>query len=196
MHNSKGKFHMKRLLLVLLATTAPVHAAEITVQRDPVLSTVLIDGVIELRDYRDFIAATRGLGKALVRLRSIGGKIIAAMQIGQEVRDRQWSTEVAGSCQSACSLIWVAGTERYLPPGSSLGFHQPKTEDGTVATDGVARIGAYLKFTGYGENTISFAVSAPPGGMRWIVSPKEAEKVGIAITHRAKVESSAPLKNP
>jgi hypothetical protein len=185
MHNSKGKFHMKRLLLILLATAAPVHAAEITVQRDPVLSTVMIDGVIELGDYRDFVAATRGLDKAVVRLRSIGGKIIAAMQIGQEVRDRQWSTQVAGSCQSACSLIWVAGTQ-----------NQPKTEDGTVATDGVARLGAYLKFMGYGEKTISFAVSAPPGGMTWIVNPKQAEKVEIAITHRAKVESSAPLKNP
>jgi hypothetical protein len=89
LHNSKGKFHMKRLLLVLFATAAPVHAAEITVQRDAVLSTVMIDGVIELPDYPDFVAATRGLGKALVKLRSIGGKIIAAMQIGQKVRDRQ-----------------------------------------------------------------------------------------------------------
>jgi hypothetical protein len=184
---------MRTFLAILLATTAPCMGAEITVHTDRPMPLVVIDGVIDATTYETFMAKTKGLDKALVRLRSRGGRVNPAMAIGRVVRQRQWATEVFQLCESACALMWMSGIERYLPGGSRLGFHQPREEDGSVSITGVATEAAYLRELGYGDATIGFAVQAAPTNMKWITSAADAWRAGISVTpHYLTVQMPAP----
>ena len=78
---------MRTILAVLLATSAPCMAAEISVRTDRPVPLVVIDGVIDAATYDTFLAKTKGLDKALVRLRSRGGRINPAMAIGRADSD-------------------------------------------------------------------------------------------------------------
>jgi hypothetical protein len=108
------------ILAALLSTAA--NAAEITVVR--------LSGVIAQGDEFKFVYLTSHLSKAVVRLDSVGGFIYLAMAIGRSIRDRHWDTEVYYDYESACGLIWSGGQQRFLPPGTRLGFHQPKDNAG------------------------------------------------------------------
>jgi membrane-bound ClpP family serine protease len=173
---------MRTILAVLLATSAPCMAAEISVRTERPVPLVVIDGVIDAATYDTFLAKTKGLDKALVRLRSRGGRINPAMAIGRAIRQRQWATEVFQLCESACALMWMSGIERHLRGGSRLGFHQPREEDGSVSITGVATEVAYLRELGYGDATIGFAVQAAPTNMKWITSTADARQAGISVT--------------
>src|SRR5467141_205086 len=153
---------MRTILAVLLTTSAPCMAVEISVHTDRPVPLVVIDGVIDAATYDTFLAKTKGLDKAVVRLRSRGGRINPAMAIGRVIRQRQWSTEAFQLCESACALVWLGGAERYLPGGGKLGFHQPREEDGSVSITGVAMEAAYLRELGFPDATVAFAVSASP----------------------------------
>jgi hypothetical protein len=41
------------------------------------------------------------------------------------IKARNLSTYVASDCLSACTIIFLSGTERLISPGGKLGFHQP-----------------------------------------------------------------------
>jgi hypothetical protein len=181
-----GKTMKPEVLLALLASTS-AHAAEITVNKNTTPPSVTLSGAIQFGDEWKFINVIRNLGKVTVRLNSQGGKIDPARKIGLEVRDRQLTTEVVDTCQSACALIWAAGVDRRLPLETSLGFHQPSNEDGSASVEGIRRIEAYLRFLGYGEDTIKFAVRMPPQSMAWILNVTQAEEVGLIVgTHPVK----------
>jgi hypothetical protein len=49
----------------------------------------------------------------------------AAMRIGAFVRQHKYETRVVNgaTCNSACTLIWLAGTTRHLDQHARLGFH-------------------------------------------------------------------------
>jgi hypothetical protein len=171
---------------VLLATTS-AHAAEITVNKNTTPPSVTLSGPIQFGDEWKFINVVRDLGKVTVRLNSQGGKIEPAMKIGFEVRSWQMTTEVVDTCQSACALIWVAGVDRRLPLETSLGFHQPRNQDGSASVEGIKRIEEYLRFLGYGEDTVRFAVHMPPQGMAWVMSVTLAETLGlVGVNHPVK----------
>ena len=170
------------LAMLLGSLALPCAAANITVYRDQSPPVVFIDGTLEFQDAWIFKDNTEGLAKAVVKLRSRGGQISAAIAMGTRIHRLQFETEVWQTCQSACGLIWLAGVKRYLPPGTSLGFHQPRdVNTGGVSISSVARIGAYLGQLGLSDQAITFTVSAPPNEMKWITSAAEAEKVGIAV---------------
>jgi hypothetical protein len=174
------------IVLTLLATTS-AHAAEITVNKNTTPPSVTLSGAIQFGDEWKFTNVVRNLGKVTVRLNSQGGKIDPAMKIGFEVRSWQMTTEVVDTCQSACALIWVAGVDRRLPLETSLGFHQPHNQDGSASVEGIKRIEEYLRFLGYGEDTVRFAVHMPPQGMAWVMSITLAEALGlVGVNHPVK----------
>jgi hypothetical protein len=59
-----------------------------------------------------------------LHLASPGGRIAVALRIRDEIRGRKLATYVATECDSACTLIFLAGRERWLGPKGKLGFHQ------------------------------------------------------------------------
>jgi hypothetical protein len=59
-----------------------------------------------------------------VRLDSPGGYIQPALQVAEIIRARGLDTYVPRMCASACTVVFLAGKDRFLAPDARLGFHQ------------------------------------------------------------------------
>jgi hypothetical protein len=59
---------------------------------------------------------TLGVQHAVVFLDCPGGDLTAAIDIGWSIRQRSFPTALTDNaiCSSACAIIWLAGTTRYL----------------------------------------------------------------------------------
>jgi hypothetical protein len=113
-------------LRVVLWLVSPAQAAAISVHYVWGIPVVDIDGEIELGDAKKF---SRFLGSegATVRLNSMGGNVAAAIEIGEMVWKRGYTTLVArdnGPCASACTYIWLSGRKSAIQQNSLLCFHQ------------------------------------------------------------------------
>jgi hypothetical protein len=60
----------------------------------------------------------------IVRLESLGGHILPAVQIATIIQQRGLDTYVGRYCASACTIAFLGGRQRWLAPGARLGFHQ------------------------------------------------------------------------
>ncbi|MCU0975129.1 MAG: hypothetical protein MUC71_02315 [Steroidobacteraceae bacterium] len=81
----------------------------------------------------------QGLTAARVRFDSRGGDLLAAIEIGYYLREKEFVTEVAafggawgrfvpGQCLSACAVAYLGGKYRYLDPGARFAVHRFSTE--------------------------------------------------------------------
>jgi ATP-dependent protease ClpP protease subunit len=59
-----------------------------------------------------------------VVLESPGGRMAEAVAIGRLIRERKLNTYVETHCESACTLIFLAGAERAGTPDAQIGFHR------------------------------------------------------------------------
>jgi hypothetical protein len=59
-----------------------------------------------------------------IELNSIGGDLEAAFYMADLIIDYELDTNVNGSCESACTLVLLAGDKRTVERGSWVGFHQ------------------------------------------------------------------------
>ena len=77
-------------------------------------------------DHYDLIEETLKLNPQINKLflNSDGGYIGAAYAISDLIIDYEIDTHVIGSCESACTIIFLAGENRTVEKGSRLGFHQ------------------------------------------------------------------------
>ena len=175
----------KNLLAVaLLSSTAapcslnPVHAASIEVNQ----STVTIDGAIEFGDFEVFKSKTRFLSQTTVVLRSDGGSLVSAIKIGELIRLKGFGTYVQDYCASACTLIWLGGTQRYMYAAARIGFHAAYNGDtGQEAGMANAVVGAYLTKLGLPYEAVMYATVAGPSDMRWL-TVADAKRVGIDVS--------------
>jgi hypothetical protein len=60
----------------------------------------------------------------VLHLDSVGGRIGEGKKLNALIRARSLDTYVEGKCLSACTLAFVAGKQRILRKGASLGFHR------------------------------------------------------------------------
>lgn len=60
----------------------------------------------------------------LLNINSIGGYISAAYYLADLVIDYDLDTNVSGTCESACTTVFLGGNQRTVDKGSWLGFHQ------------------------------------------------------------------------
>jgi hypothetical protein len=65
----------------------------------------------------------------VLHLNSPGGEMSEARSMVAMVRQRGLTTVADTFCMSACTLVFLAGRERYLAPGAKLGFHRPMALD-------------------------------------------------------------------
>src|SRR5260370_27894384 len=176
---------VKLILLILVLIGANVaHGATVTVESrgEGQPSLVVVDGKLESGDGDQFRCTTGFLSNAIVSFRSAGGSVRAAIQIGEIIRSKGFSTSVSrdARCASACALAWLGGTKRLMSAESKIGFHAAYTPDGRETGVGNALIGAYLNKIGLPYSAVAYITQAAPRSMTWL-SAAEAKKHGIDV---------------
>jgi hypothetical protein len=102
-----------------------------------------------------------------VRLYSNGGRILEAQKISDIIRRRNLATFVARDCLSACTIVFLGGTRRFMLPTARLGFHQPAFRGMTISDRNVAIANEEARLQRLGLSR-AFAVKAneaPPNSM-------------------------------
>jgi hypothetical protein len=119
----------------------------------------------------------------LVVLNSNGGRIFEAEKIAESVNRKGLDTYVEDRCESACTLILLAGRDRATTPNARIGFHQPDfpglDAEGRREIIDVNR-NIYLK-AGVLDAFIDRAMSASPHSM-WY--PSYDEMVAANVVNR------------
>jgi hypothetical protein len=177
-------------------------AAEILATPIPgLLDTAMITltGVIENSDGEHFRAAAAMYPKAIVAFQSTGGSLVGGIDIGTQIRMRNYSTLVPSGvlCASACASAWLGGTKRLMGPGALIGFHAAYIDQNGQAIEtgaGNALLGAYLSKLGLPDRAIVFVTQAHPNDVTWLTMV-DAEREGIDVS-LAPQPASPPSPSP
>ena len=88
-------------------------------------STVFLKGEINFDLNNDLLSLVKENKKLkTVELSSNGGFIYAARALAFSIEKNGLNTHVEGECNSACTLVFMAGDERTLGIAGKIGFHQ------------------------------------------------------------------------
>jgi len=173
----------------LLAQTAP-PPGRVYVAREGSTTSIVIFGRIAPETEGAFTTAVAANRGARVVLNSGGGSLTPALNIGRFIRENNLQTYVpdGAGCFSACSLIWLAGTERHIGQAARIGFHAAyiarQGGPGQVSSSGNAVIGAYLSRLGYNDGAIRLFTAAPPNQIV-VVKPSQFEQNGVSVRQTA-----------
>jgi len=165
------------------ATPALASVEHSTLDRG--VEAIVITGDIRDGDDARFGDLSRRFPRAVVYLESAGGALVPAIEIGKLVRARRHATAVldGSTCTSACALIWIAGTPRYLGAQGRLGFHASYSDEGGRLVEtavGNAMVGHYLSQLDLPEDAAVFATIASPYELNWLTAHNSGE-AGIAF---------------
>jgi hypothetical protein len=149
------------------------------------VDAIVVSGVILLEDQAKFSNAATASSNAVVVLNSQGGATLTALEMGKAIRLKGFATAVPENalCASACALMWLAGSPRFIGEGAHIGFHASYIDrNGTLTESGMANalVGAYLNQLGLSQKAIAFVTSAPPQGMEWLDAGK-AQAIGVDV---------------
>lgn len=115
-----------------------------------------------------------------------GGLLGEAKKIRDVIHRHRLDTYTSGKCQSACTIVFLGGNERYLRNGAKLGFHSPSfpglsAED---LADTFREEKKYLSSLGITPDFIKKIFDTPADDM-WLPENDELLKSGMitAITH-------------
>ena len=179
--------------IIAPAVATPAAAAEFT--RRPQANgpdVISIFGVIEQGDDKKFAELTWGLKDAIIVLNSRGGYNSAATNIGFRVRSYNYETRVhrGAICNSACTLIWLAGTYRHMDPKTRLGFHSAREKRDTPARfeEGNRKIAEYLTKLGTPQQVIDLQPKADPCCINY-VGYAQAKAWGLLSDRSAKQQA-------
>jgi hypothetical protein len=166
------------VVAVMVGFIQQVHAAKFS---RPYGGAIDITGeIVSGEDVRfKSIASTMPTG-GIVFLESPGGNPFPAMAIGRLIRARGLNTYItAGTCASACGIIWLAGVQRGIGPTGRVGFHAAYNGV-TLEQSGFANalIGAYLSQLHLSDRAIVYITHAAPNEMQWLTAA-DATAVGI-----------------
>lgn len=184
-------------LLTLIVGCGPVAAADIRTATISGLTFISVSGELLAGDDEKFSQLANATAQATVLLDGPGGLSDVGISIGRTIRQRGYSTAVGADsvCASACGLIWLAGSERFMRPTSLIGFHAIyRAPDGTpkVSSDGNALVGAYLRELGFDDALIVYATQAPPTSMQWLTFD-DAAKLALGITRVDEDPTGIPI---
>ena len=124
-----------RLYLVLFAAIIyPLNAASQSSKFELVASTLIYDTFASPSEpeqeitwedvdvLEDLLKSEPSIKQ--IELNSAGGDIEAAFYMADLIIDYELDTNVSGTCESACTLVLLAGEKRSVERGSWVGFHQ------------------------------------------------------------------------
>jgi hypothetical protein len=159
---------------------------------------IAIDGELELSDIDNFRAKAEPLpvGRTTVEFQSKGGRLLAGIRIGAQIRAKEFNTVVpdGAQCASACALAWLGGARRFVGEDSRVGFHTAyilKTAGPAESGPGNAILGAYLNQIGLSEEAILYITHAAPTSVQWM-SLEEAAEYGIVVAKLPPAGMSPP----
>jgi membrane-bound ClpP family serine protease len=161
---------------------------------------VTLKGEIELGDGKKFREIIGDSQKVTVILESPGGIVKDALEIGAEIRIRNYATMVSADtgCYSACALIWVAGALRYMAPSSKIGFHAVyRKEAGELRESGMgnAEVGSFLTHLGLRVEAIRYFTLAGPTEFL-LLSPDISRSLGIDVFEQNGSDFITPQQAP
>ena len=160
-------------------------------------ATIVIYGMITDADVDQFKAALAAIDakdEAFVTLSSEGGYGVPALEIGDMVRRSGIKTWVSDNqtCASACSVIWIAGSQKWAGANSHIGFHGIFDKDtGVQMALPNALLGAHYAYLGYGPETIIWLISARGDDMHWL-TPETAQKYDIYFGYNKATPPTKP----
>lgn len=110
----------------------------------------------------------------VLELDSPGGRLKEAERLAAVVRGKSLRTRTTGACESACTLLHMAGSRRQLQPGGKLGFHSAYTGTWNPVLDRLANreLARIYREAGLPEPFIQRTLATPPWQM-W--HPSRAE---------------------
>lgn len=119
----------------------------------------------------------------VLHLTSPGGRIAEALKMHDIVEEKGLKTYVPNECSSACTLVFSAGSERWLLYGARLGFHGPSMP-GYWAGDqsaAAAEWASLYEADGIAASFVSRALAVSPSTI-WY--PPEGELMAASVvTH-------------
>jgi hypothetical protein len=111
-----------------------------------------------------------------VELEGPGGLANEGLAIAHAIQNRDLVTHAIGDCESACTLAFVAGRERFVGENASLGFHAVSAPVFTIDLN--AEYDRYLASRGVEEPFIRRAAATPANDM-WYPTRDELFAAGV-----------------
>ncbi len=129
-----------------------------------------------------------------VVLESPGGRLYEAHQIAGRVRALGLQTRAAGDCASACTLVFIAGSQRSVAPRARLGFHRASVPSHNPLHDGMAnrKLQALYEEAGLPSSFIHHVLQTPSQRM-WFPPADELVAAGILPLPALQPELDAAL---
>ena len=179
--SSKGVLFSVVLSLPLLLCAVESRAAYVSVLHSGDTTVIIVGGELLPGDGAVFQKRTSGISKATVMFWSVGGDLMAGIEIGEAIRAKGFETFVTYRCASACALAWLGGVTRSMTPDALIGFHAASdARSGKVTGVGNAVMGAYLNKIGLRYDAVAFITSASPETVTWL-TVAEAKQYGIEV---------------
>ena len=116
-----------------------------------------------------------------VELEGPGGLANEGLAIAHAIQNRDLVTHAIGDCESACTLAFVAGRERFLGENASLGFHAVSAP--VFSIDLNAEYDRYLAARGVDRQFIRRAAATPANDM-WYPTNDELKAAGVITAVR------------
>jgi hypothetical protein len=132
----------------------------------------------------------------VLEVESSGGRIFEADRIAQIVHSRGWSTRATGPCESACTLVFLAGSSRQLKAAGRLGFHRAATGTFNPVLDQMANheLSALYRRAGLPEQFVDKAAHTPSWHM-WYPALAELTSSGVARVPSGTLDIDLPPRS-
>jgi len=168
----------------------PAFAGGISVEEQKVdgRTLVLVFGPVEQGDELKFAELTASIRDAIIVFDSAGSpkskrEVSTSIEIGLLIHSRGYETAIlhAGTCDSTCSLMWMAGKKRWIGEKAymTVGNYLQSEISQNEVSDMYALIGYYLGKIGLKPEAIVFATSWRGANRFAAVGPSELGQLGI-----------------
>jgi len=149
-------------------------------------------------------AAAAGCDRPWLLLESPGGLLFDALDLGVELHRAGFRTIARNACASACSLLFMAGSERVLVgSGARIGLHQSARRRGndrvcdpTTYSSASREIAGYLKavLPEHADDLMKIILDTPCDTITWVTGQRALD-LGIATrTEWRDVQVGPPQK--
>ena len=172
----------------------PIGQVQVTLSPDG--RRLQLKGPLGMGDATKVLQVLAGADRVrVVELESPGGRLYEARQIAEVVRNRAWQTRATGNCESACTLVFMAGSSRQLMPGAQLGFHRAFAGTFNPMVDRLANQELALMYRNAGlpDDFIARTLRTPPWEM-WYPEIDEMANGGLITAPRWTLDVELPAR--
>ncbi len=131
----------------------------------------------------------------IVELESPGGRVREADRIATLLRKHTPQVRVTGPCESACTLLFMAGSPRRMLPAGRLGFHRASTGSFNPLLDEIVNreLADIYRQAGLPDDLIARALNTPAWRM-WYAETKDLAARGLLSAPTRTLDVSLPAR--